>query len=51
MQSVTAYEGWMATVTFTDASGHAEAITGTSGHPIYSLDRRVARLPLCSLTC
>jgi len=39
MTSVTAYEGWMATVTFTNAWGHSEAITGTSGHSIFSLDR------------
>ncbi len=40
MRSVTRYEGPMATVGFKQhGQGPVEAITGTYGHPIYSVDR------------
>jgi len=48
MRSVTRYEGPMATVSFRGVDGQAAAITGTFGHPIYSLDR-CAYVPLGDL--
>ncbi len=39
MRSVTSYSGPMASVLFKDAAGQTDTITGTDGHPIYSLDQ------------
>ena len=39
MRSVTDYSGPMATVEFKGMAGQTDLITGTHGHPVYSLDR------------
>ena len=39
MRSVTDYTGPMASVTFKGSDGQMDTITGTYGHPVYSLDR------------
>ncbi|MCX5690774.1 MAG: hypothetical protein NTV94_13495 [Planctomycetota bacterium] len=39
MRSVTSYSGPMASVQFKDAAGQTDTITGTDGHPVYSIDR------------
>ena len=39
MRSVTDYTGPMASVTFKSSDGQMDTITGTYGHPVYSLDR------------
>ena len=39
MRSTTWYEGPMASVSFKGSNGQHDIITGTYGHPIYSLDR------------